>query len=445
MRTQLNCPQCGTPFAAEVNQIIDVDSSPQLKQQFLAGQLNVAVCPACGAGGQLATPLIYHDSAYELFMVYIPQEIHMSQMEREQMIGRMTRQVVDNLPPEKRKAYLFQPQTILNMQTFAEKVLETEGITKEMIERQRKQSELLNTLARADNDVIDYLLKDRKGEIDETFFAMLQSYIDNAQQTQNDKLLVKLTNLRAKLMTETPAGQQLEKEQIAMHRFSRDAKKQGGISPALLLEHIVKNLGNDGAIEKLVMTGQSALTYDFFALLTAELEQQEKDGNQETVRQLTAVREDLLQVQSQLQAASQQMVDEAMATLQALLRAPNKEEAIRQNMERLDDAFMYILSANIAQATQQGDQDHLQALSNIQSLIVKEIESQYPPEVIFLNQLMEAESEAAQQALLNDNAHLISPNLIQMVEAVEKQVEGLGQEDLKDRLQAVKDMIQARL
>ncbi len=445
MRTQLNCPQCGVPFVAEVHQIIDVDSDPRLKQMFLSGQLNVAVCPSCGAGGQLATPLVFHDSEHELFMIHIPQEIHINQLEREQMIGRLTRQVVDNLPPEKRKAYLFQPQTILNMQTFAEKVLETEGVTKEMIERQRKQSELLNTLARADKDVVEYLLKDRQGEIDETFFAMLQSYIDNAQQAQNDKQLVKLTNLRAKLMRETAAGRQLEKEQIAMHRFSQAAKKQGGLSPALLLEHIVKNLDNEGTIQKLVMAGQSALTYDFFALLTAELEQQEQAGNQANAQRLTAVRADLLEVQSQLQAASQHMVDEAMHTLRALLQAPDKQAAIRDNMERFDDAFMYILSANIAQATQQGDEAQLQALSAIQDLIVREIESQYPPEVIFLNQLMEAESEVAQQEMLDNNSHLVGPNLIQMLDAVAKQIDGMGQSDVNGRIQSLKSVIQARL
>lgn len=445
MRTQLNCPQCRTPFAAEVHQVIDVDSNPELKQQFLSGQLNVAVCPACGAGGQLSTPLIFHDSAHELFMVYVPPEINMSQMEREQMIGRLTRQVVDNLPPEKRKAYLFQPQTIINMQTFAEKVLETEGITKEMIERQRKQAELLNKLAQADKDVVDYLLKDRMQEVDETFFAMLQSYIDNAQQMQNEKQLVRLTNLRARLMTTTPAGRQLEKEQIALHHFNRDAKKQGGLSPALLLDHIIKNLGDERIIEKLVITGQSALTYDFFNLLTAELEAQEKQGNQEKAQQLTAVRTELLDVQAQMQQNSQKIIEDAVETLQILIQAPDKKAAIQQNMDRFDDAFMYVLSANIAQATQQKNQEALQALTQIQSLIVQEIESQYPPEVIFLNQLMEAETEAEQQALLDDNAQLVGPDLIQMLEAVEDQVKGMGQSDLNGRLQAVKSMIQARL
>ncbi len=53
MITQITCPNCGTPYSAEVHQIIDVGRQPELKQMLLSGQLNVAVCPSCGAGGQL--------------------------------------------------------------------------------------------------------------------------------------------------------------------------------------------------------------------------------------------------------------------------------------------------------------------------------------------------------------------------------------------------------
>jgi hypothetical protein len=176
MQTQISCPRCQSPMIADVHQVIDVGQQPELKQRLLSGQINVAVCQNCGAAGQLSTPLVYHDPQHELFMLYIPSEMPMDQVEREQWIGRLTRQVVDNLPPEQRKGYLFQPQEIINMETFMEKVLETEGVTKEMIERQKKQSQLLQTLIRADKDVQEHLIKERVSEIDETFFAMLQQY-----------------------------------------------------------------------------------------------------------------------------------------------------------------------------------------------------------------------------------------------------------------------------
>ncbi|MCA9973808.1 MAG: CpXC domain-containing protein, partial [Anaerolineales bacterium] len=367
MQTQLNCPQCGTPFTADIHQVIDAQQTPELKQRLLSGQLNVAVCPACGAGGQISTILLFHDAEHELLMVHVPQNINMNQRDREQLIGRLTRQLVDHLPPEKRKAYLFQPQTILNMQTFYEKVLETEGITKEMIDRQRGQAELLNTLLRADKDVVDYLLKQRAKEIDETFFAMLQSYLDAAQQTGNDAQLVKLTNLRAKLMRETPAGKRMEQQQLALHAFSREAKKEGGLSPALLVKHIVQNLQDDGVVSALVNAGQQAINYEFYELLTAAAEEKEAAGAPADAKKLAEIRADLLEMQAEMRAQSQQLVDDALQTLQAILQAPDRKTAVQEHLDQLDETFMYVLSSSIAQADQRGDDQQLQALSEVQA------------------------------------------------------------------------------
>lgn len=445
MQTQIQCPQCGTPFVADIHQVIDADQNPELKQRLIAGQINVAVCPRCGAGGQLASPLVYHDSTHELFMIHIPHEMPMKQMEREQLIGRLTRQVIDNLPPEKRKGYLFQPQTILNMQTFYEKVLETEGITKEMIERQRKQSELLNTLMRADKDVIEHLVKERASEIDETFFAMLQQYLDMAQQTQQEKELVKLTNLRAKLMRETPAGRQMEKQQIAMHALNRDAKKADGLTPEILLKHLLQNLDDDRVVKAMLGMVQGALGYEFFALMTSEGEKLEAAGETAKAQKLVNLRTELLEAQETMRQESQRMVEEAGKLLNDLLAAPDLATAVKQNMETIDDAFMYILSASIAQAEQQGDNKRLQALSRVQSTIIKEVESQYPPEIILLNQLLEAETPAAREQVLNENRQLVTPNLLKMLEAVEGQIKEMGQEELNGRLDAVKQLLKTRI
>ncbi len=130
---------------------------------------------------------------------------------------------------------MLQPVTMLTMQSFLERVLETEGITKEMIARQQKQAELLNTLITADADVVDYLLKERANEIDEVFFAMLRQYVEAASQMDESKQLVPLINLQAKLMTETDIGRRLEKQQIALHGLNRSAKEADGLTPAILL------------------------------------------------------------------------------------------------------------------------------------------------------------------------------------------------------------------
>jgi hypothetical protein len=447
MQTQITCPRCQSPMIADVHQVIDVGQQPELKQRLLSGQINVAVCPSCGAAGQLSTPIVYHDPQHELFMLYVPTEMNMNQMEREQWIGRLTRQVVDNLPPEQRKGYLFQPQEIINMETFMEKVLETEGVTKEMIERQKKQSQLLQTLIRADKDVQDHLIKERASEIDETFFAMLQQYLDQAGQMQDEKQLVRLTNLRARLMTETAAGRRLEKQQVAMKKLSVAAQKQGGLTPQLLRDYVLSYEEDEELMRSLVVSlaAQGALPYEFFQLATEMIEEKQQAGNQAVADRLVRVRDEALSIQNEMRQQSQQVVEAASKVLQQIMNAPDKETAVQQHIEAIDDVFMYVLSARLAQAEQQGNEAEANALNQIHQLIVQQMESQLPPEVMLLNALLEAETDETRRQLLDENQALVSPNLMQIIDMVGQQLAQSNQPELNGRLQQIKGMVQARL
>lgn len=445
MHTQVTCPNCQTPYTAEIHQVIDSDETPQLKQRLLAGQLNVAVCPNCGAGGQMMTPMLFHDADHEMFIIFMPQELSMGQMERERLIGQMARQVMESMPQERRRAYMLQPQTVLTMQSFMEKVLETEGVTKEMIQRQQKQLELLQTLARADKDVADHLIKERSSEIDETFFAMLQQYIDSAAQMQDNKQLIPLTNLRAKLMTQTKVGQEMERQQIALHGLNREAKAQNGLSPDLLLKHLLKHLGDEKIEMALTQVGQQALNYHFFQHLSEEIEAKEKAGEATAVQQMKAMRERLLAIYDEMQAQSKRMLDEAEKTLQAILTAEDKAAAIQAHVNEIDDAFMYLLSMRIAQADQEGRDEEMQALNAVHELILHEAESQYPPEILLLNELMEATTADEQEKVLDEHRELLSAELVGVVDAVMKQFESAGQDEVNGRLRNIKSMIEARI
>ncbi|MEM7331216.1 MAG: CpXC domain-containing protein [Chloroflexota bacterium] len=445
MQTQVSCPQCGTNFPTEVHQVVDSKRTPQLKQALLNNQLNVAQCPSCGFQAQLSTLLLFHDPEYEVFMVHVPQQLNLNTEQREQMIGQMAQQVMNALPQEDRRAYMFQPEIMLNYQTFMERVLETEGITKEMIARQKEQSELLRKLAQADGDVMDYLIQENMKLFDDEFFSMMQLFLDQSLQMQDSKSAANLTNLRAKLMEKTPAGQEMQRRQIALHKFNQEGKKQGGLSPQLLLDHMVANIDDFAIIDGLVAAGQQAMTYDFFTMMTTEIENRQKDNDTATAEKLTQLRDRLLEFQKAMRAESEKMLGEANQVIQAILHAPDKKQAIADNMGNIDDTFMYVLSAQMQEAQQAGDKEMFKGLAEIQAVLMTLIESQLPPDIQMLNQLVRAESEAEQNAILDTNAPLIKPELLQMMDRVIAQAKESGQSDQEARLTAIKGKIAARV
>lgn len=446
MLTQLNCPRCQTPFNAEIHQVVDVGQNPQLKYELLNGTLNIFVCPNCGMSGQLATPILYHDPENEIFMVYVPMEMDLPHEERQKMIGQMVQEAMSNIPQEERRGYMLQPEEVLRYQTFIEKILETEGVTKEMIEQQREQSELLQEMIAADKETVGRLIEERSEQIDETFFAILRSAIESAQQQDNNEEVIKLVNLQARLYTETEVGQELEKRQAALRAFQQEVRQEEALTPEILLKHVLRNREDEGTVDALIASGQQVFDYQFFTLLTEKIEAEARKHNKEEAKALRSLRQRLLDMQNELQEQSRQILEGATGTLQEILEAEDRREAIRENVARIDDAFMYVLSALIAQSEEQGQSAQAEDLKEVQQLIMEEAERQVPPQIRIINRLLRAESDAEQRQILDQNPELLTPELVQMLNALASEVAEDGQDsDMEERIQKLRAMVEMRI
>lgn len=443
MQSQLTCPRCQTPFTAEVNQVVDVGRRPELKSMLLNGYLNLAQCPACSAVTQVTTPILYHDPAHEMFMVYVPLELSLEHTEQEKLIGQLVQQAMDSLPPEQRKGYMLQPQTVMSMQSLLEKVLETEGVTPEMIARQKDQSALLNTMLSSDRATTDELIKSRADELDETFFAILRATLESVEKSGRDEEALKLINLQAKLYQDTEYGRRLERQQRALHNFNREIKQSGELSPKLLLKHVLANRDDALLVEALIAAGQPAFNYDFFVLLSERIDKRQKAGI--NADELLQLREELLQTMQAIEKRRREALESAQGTLRELLQAEDVGAAVRDNLSRLDDTFMFVLSHSIAEARQRGNEAEASALQSVQEQIISEIEEQAPPEIRLMNQLLRLESESEREALLAQNEHLVDSQLLQMVEAIGEQARDSGDRELDKRLKQVQVMIEANL
>ena len=200
---------------------------------------------------------------------------------------------------------------------------------------------------RPDKTEVKQLLREHNDEIDETFFAILRSQLDAAEQSGQESQILALINLQAKVFQETDYGRKLERQQRALQIFGREAKVEG-LSPALLLKHVLANRDDMEIVEALASAGQQAFNYEFFMLLSERIEKREKSGAD--VTEFVAVRDHLVEMQQMLEKRSREILERAQGTLQEILAAPDRAAAVQSNLDEIDDAFMYVLSANIAQA-----------------------------------------------------------------------------------------------
>ena len=193
--------------------------------------------------------------------------------------------------------------------------------------------------------------------------------------------------------------------------MNQDAKAAGGLTHIVLLKHVLKNQNDQETVMAIAQVGASAMTYEFFTGLTAEIEKQNLSGQPDSVARLTQLRTDLLKMQEEMQQASQQVIQAAQGDLETILASDDLKQAVQANMNKFDDAFMYVLAGEISRAEEVEDKERLEKLNQIQNLIVEQIEGQTPPEIQLLTQLMYAETDAEMEGLLDENQELLSADL----------------------------------
>jgi len=195
----------------------------------------------------------------------------------------------------------------------------------------------------------------------------------------------------------------------------------------------------------MAVSARNAVNYEFFALLTGEIEKREKNKDAAGAQRLTAIRDRLLEMQREMQQAAQNILQEAQQTLEAILAAPDMREAIADNMARIDDAFMHVVDARMAHAQQSGRTDEVEKLRRIQEEVINLVQGETPPEVQLLSQLVNAPDKAGRERLMSAAADLLSPELVQVVDMLRQQANEAGQPELAQRLGEIRGELNARL
>ena len=212
-KTTINCPGCRQPLAAEIEQLFDMGVDPTAKQKLISGEFNFIQCPRCGYQGNLSTMIVYHDPEKELLLTHIPAELGLPRNEQERLVGNLINQVVNKLPQEKRKAYLLRPQSTLTMQGLVERILEADGITREMIQAQQQKLSLIQRLLMATSpDVRAEIARQEDKLIDSEFFALLSRIAEAALAGGDQNGAKQLVELQQSLLAVTTFGRQLQEQ-----------------------------------------------------------------------------------------------------------------------------------------------------------------------------------------------------------------------------------------
>lgn len=413
-RIQTLCPRCHQPIIAEVQQLFDINTDPTAKQRLLSRSTNVSKCQACGYEGMLSIPLVYHDPEKELLLTYFPPELGLPVNEQEKQIGPLINQVVNALPAEKRKGYLFRPQTMLTYQTLIDRVLEADGITKEMIEAQQKRINLIQKLITTQTaEERSKIILENTELVDGNLFAIFSTLIESATMQGDDKSAQMLSSINKELLEQTEVGRELlaqnQEAQTAIKALQEASKN--GLTRERLLE-ILSEIKSLSALTTVVSLTRNGLDYQFFQSLTERIEKETGDLKQK----FTDLREKLLKITRDYDLEVNKRIAEAEKLLDTILAEANLEEAVKKHIQEIDEFFTQAIRTAFDKANQAGDSARLEKIQKLTSIIEKE--SAPPPELDLIQKLVDAKDEAERHQIIEENGAMITDELLQALNSI---------------------------
>ena len=417
-KTQIACPQCRQMITANIEQLVDVTQDPQAKQRLLGGASNAARCPHCGYQGRLATPIVYHDNEKELLLTFFPPELNVPLNEQEKTLGPLIKKVTDSLPPEKRKGYLLKPVANLSYESMVKLILEKDGVTSEMLKEQQDRVQVIERLLQASSkDVRSEIIKQNESLFDEQFFALFSRLAQSAASSgQGQQIAQGLVDLQNQLLEETEYGRELKETVGELEAAQKSLQDAGqGLTREKLLD-IVLESKNDARLKAYVSLARGGMDYQFFQLLSEKIDK--ASGDDKTNLEVT--RDKLLELTNEVDKQIEARYKQAQDLVENIISQDDVVKAIQENIQNITQDVVEIANQMLRQASEQNDYARM---GKLQKMIDVLRQASTPPEVEFIEHLLDAPDDAALEKMLEDNGEMINDEFMQALVGLVAQVD----------------------
>jgi len=420
-QTQIACPRCKQMISANVEQLFDATYEPASKQRLLGGQSNYARCPYCGYEGRLATPIVYHDHEKELLLTFFPPELSLPLNEQERLIGPLIKQVMERLPAEKRKAYLLKPQANLRYESMIETILGKDGITPEMIKGQQERVQLIEKLLQVTaKDVRSELIKQNTKIIDDQFFALFSRIAQNAVAGGQEPVARALVDLQKQLLEETEFGRHLQESVGELEAASKVLQEAGQSLTREKLLDLVLESQSDARIRAYVSLARSGMDYVFFQNLSEKIDR--ASGEEKT--RLESFREKLLDFTNEVDKQLEARFKQAQEFVESILKQEDVEKATQENLDGFTQDAVEVVNQFLRQASEKNDYTRMGKLQKMTQVL--QAASTPPPEIAFIEQLIQAPDDAAIEKMLEENEGMVNQQFVEALSGLVAQMEAQG-------------------
>ncbi len=229
--------------------------------------------------------------------------------------------------------------------------------------------------------------------------------------------------LQEQLLKETEFGRGLAESVGEMEAAAKTLQEAGqGLTREKLLD-IVIAAPSDARIRAYVSLARGGMDYSFFQTLTDKIEK--ASGDEKT--KLEHVREKLLDYTNEADRQIEARYKQAQQFIDELLKQDDIAKATQDNLQKFIQDAVDIVQQMLRQASEKND---YATMGKLQKMVeVLQAASAPPPEVAFIEQLLEAPDAAAVEKMLTENSAMVNDQFMEALNGLVTQIDAQGDQD----------------
>jgi hypothetical protein len=300
-----------------------------------------------------------------------------------------------------------------------------------MLQAQQQKLTLLQRLLTAsDRDVRVEIVRQEEQSIDGDLFNMLNRLLETAAASGDQEAVTQLEDLRNLLIENSEFGQQIQQQTEEVQKAIQSLQELGSNLTREKLLDLIIDAPNDTRRSALVSLTRPGMDYEFCQLLTERIDHAGDHQREELIE----LREQLLDLTQQIDQQLELRTQQAHQLLTSLLAAEDIPDATMNNLAMIDD-FLVVLNTEQA-SRKSGDLDRIGKLQQIAGVVQQA--SAPPPEIAFIEDLLDAPDDQSRRELLENNRSKITPEFLQLLSGLVSQVTDSDQDPaLVERLKSV--------
>jgi hypothetical protein len=286
-----------------------------------------------------------------------------------------------------------------------------------MLKEQQDRVQVIERLLQATSpDVRAEIIKQNLNLFDEQFFALFSRLAQSAAASGQEPVARAMVELQKQLLEETDFGRQLKETVGEMEAAQKALQEAGqGLTREKLLELVLASPG-DARTRAYVSLARAGMDYQFFQLLSDKL----AGASGEEKTKLEAIREKLLDFTNELDKQIEARYKQAQEFVESLLSQDDIVKAVRDNLDAFTQDAVDIINQMLRQASEKSDYARMGKLQKMVE-VLREVST--PPEVAFVEQLLDAPDDAAVEQMLESNSALINDQFMQSLIGLVAQVD----------------------